>query len=229
MLHTENNNSDIECKEQLAVPKFIFQDNPNPLFRMYQFPLLSGEECDIIVDEAEKDIQNCLHCQYAPFRAVPINRLKKGKEIIHRLLESRIYSQIEKLYNVKNPHSFSLHEASSIVCYNAVLHQRRDGDKKIVTHRDPSLFSCNILLNNPDQFEGGGTHFMTLDKTIENKKGHTILHCGKLRHKGNIITKGKRYVLVAFINLESESVLSMSQYELLSYLNDIELVKTIYN
>jgi hypothetical protein len=67
-------------------------------------------------------------------------------------------------------------------------------------HCDGSFLSINILLSNQNDFEGGGTSFKDGITTFLNQ-GDAIVHSGKILHSGNKITKGKRYVLIAFTNI----------------------------
>jgi len=66
-------------------------------------------------------------------------------------------------------------------------------------HYDTSTYTINILLN--DKFEGGGTHFINENISINDKVGTIILHPGfpTHYHEGLKILSGKRYVLIAFI------------------------------
>ena len=67
-------------------------------------------------------------------------------------------------------------------------------------HRDGSLVSFNILLNDASEFEGGGTYFKHLDKVIGIEKGDCVIHSGKVLHAGHPITSGERYILVGFLD-----------------------------
>lgn len=63
-------------------------------------------------------------------------------------------------------------------------------------HRDGSLVSFNVLLNNAADFTGGGTTIELLGQTITARRGDALMHCGKVRHAGRRITTGVRYILV---------------------------------
>jgi len=66
-------------------------------------------------------------------------------------------------------------------------------------HRDGSLFSFNVLLNEPSDFEGGGTHFEPSGLTVRLARGAAVAHSGTVEHAGVPITSGERYLLVGFI------------------------------
>jgi hypothetical protein len=65
---------------------------------------------------------------------------------------------------------------------------------KVKLYRDGSFLYTNILLSDPNYFEGGGTYF--------NNRTTTNLEEGDLLvHSGLKITKGTRYILVAFVSI----------------------------
>lgn len=79
-----------------------------------------------------------------------------------------------------------------------------DGQDHLENHRDGSIISFNILLN--DEFEGGGTKIYhpnnegnVTETLYTSKKGDLFIHPGKLLHSGNKITSGRRYILVGFV------------------------------
>jgi hypothetical protein len=68
-------------------------------------------------------------------------------------------------------------------------------------HKDGSFLSFNILLSSPDEFEGGGTYFDD-GLIMKSEQGDLTIHSSKIKHAGLPITKGTRYLLVGFVNLE---------------------------
>ena len=72
-------------------------------------------------------------------------------------------------------------------------------------HFDESTHSFVLALN--DEFEGGGTYFYALDKTIAPKAGSVVTFRGdKMLHGGNCVTKGVRYILAVFLFADSDNV-----------------------
>ena len=72
---------------------------------------------------------------------------------------------------------------------------------KLDLHQDGSFLSINILLSDTKDFEGGGTYFNDgLTSFLE--QGDLLVHSGKVEHSGLTVTKGTRYIMVAFINIE---------------------------
>jgi Flp pilus assembly protein TadD len=83
-----------------------------------------------------------------------------------------------------------------LVKYNASAEQTELG-----MHRDGPLVTATIALNHRDEYDGGGTLIEALagGKALAVGIGHVILHPGAVRHGGQTITRGLRYVLVFFI------------------------------
>lgn len=77
-----------------------------------------------------------------------------------------------------------------------------DGQAGLALHRDGSTVSFNVLLNKSTDFEGGGTYIEVDDRVYQIEQGDCFIHSGKLRHGGQPITKGERYILVAFLDID---------------------------
>ncbi|GMI61406.1 hypothetical protein ScalyP_jg7725 [Parmales sp. scaly parma] len=88
----------------------------------------------------------------------------------------------------------------------------RNGQTLLKKHRDDSEISFVILLNDPAEFEGGGTEFFTDDdnkSTIiaPEQKGTMVSFCGQREHAGVEITRGIRYILAGFVKVFDASLL----------------------
>lgn len=103
------------------------------------------------------------------------------------------------------PKIISLYNLPENIIFNAsdifIVKYDDEKQKKLEYHNDGSHLSFNILLNNENDFEGGGTKFENNDEIIKLSQGDMLIHCSKKKHCGVEITKGKRYLLVFFINL----------------------------
>jgi len=71
-------------------------------------------------------------------------------------------------------------------------------------HHDSSTYTINVGLNRPHvDYEGGGARFIRHNCSVTNTRmGWALLHPGRLTHyhEGLRTTRGKRYILVAFID-----------------------------
>jgi hypothetical protein len=84
---------------------------------------------------------------------------------------------------------------------------------RLELHRDGSILSFSLLLNSPRDFEGGGTFYDAL-RDVEpagvlhrggvirpERAGEAVLHCGKILHGADVVTAGRRTVLVGFVDV----------------------------
>ena len=87
----------------------------------------------------------------------------------------------------------------------SIKYEAKDGSQDHLDyHRDSSLLSFTMLLNDPSEFEGGGTKFKGLNDTVlQHEVGMLTIHCGQLLHGGQKITSGKRYIMAGFISASS--------------------------
>ena len=76
------------------------------------------------------------------------------------------------------------------------------GQTFLEPHTDGSEFSFVLKLN--DDFIGGGTYFVDINKKISTSIGSAVIFCGKNKHMGLEITQGTRYILAGFLNIENK-------------------------
>ena len=111
-----------------------------------------------------------------------------------------------------------MHHASASFRYEADL-----GEVELGFHQDGPLVTCNIALNGPDEYGGGGTALAPLRpgadpvegelplgsslRPVEGKEdvsavvmpaGHALVHPGHVRHAGAPIRSGVRWLLGLF-------------------------------
>jgi hypothetical protein len=84
-----------------------------------------------------------------------------------------------------------------IVKYDVTKKERQ----KLDMHTDKSEWTFLVALSNGCgvDYEGGGTYFECLDATVHIQRGHALIFPGKLRHCGQKITSGLRFLLVGFL------------------------------
>ena len=93
------------------------------------------------------------------------------------------------------------------------------GMDRLELHRDGSLLSFSLLLNDPNDFQGGGTFFDALRDSpnttaiLHNggairplQAGDICFHCGKLLHGADVVTSGFRTVLVGFVDVAERNI-----------------------
>jgi len=139
-------------------------------------------------------------------------------------LDGRLWESLEELYGVEQEDMTYL----DFFCSHYQANSDDDEDEeqpakktmdRLEAHRDGSLLSFTILLNSPDDFEGGGTLIEGLrDVALDDnpaaqavvhsggalrplRAGDAGFHCGKLLHGADVVTSGCRTVLVGFVDV----------------------------
>jgi hypothetical protein len=104
-----------------------------------------------------------------------------------------IFDKIGKMYGIYNSKIYILD------LFLVKYHENLQNELKL--HKDGSILSFNISLSDISEYEGGGTIF-TDGVHYHLEQGDMLVHCGRVKHAGVKITKGKRYVLIAFLDVK---------------------------
>ena len=101
--------------------------------------------------------------------------------------------------------------------YRVVVSRYGDEVRKIYAHADAGDVTFTVLLNDPSEFEGGGTKFFGRvykdgwvrdvgdDATMSPRApGGLVVHGGDVTHESIEVTRGTRYVLIGFSNVNRE-------------------------
>ena len=90
--------------------------------------------------------------------------------------------------------------ASSIRTIDAfVVKYDASKQRSLPLHCDQSEFSLTIALDSLSEYDGGGTYFAEYGEVLNCESGGVISFRGDMFHGGHPITKGVRYILVAFL------------------------------
>lgn len=152
--------------------------------------------CEWIITEADKvgNIKGWTttrHEKY-PTTDLPVESIPQiFSYIIHTF--KTIFKQIDELYCLDKKVDFNIKDLF-------IVKYEENAQTELEEHDDGSFFTVNLLLSDPADFVGGGTYFEDGIQYNLNQ-GDCILHCGRIKHQGIRITKGKRYLLVAFIGI----------------------------
>jgi len=92
-----------------------------------------------------------------------------------------------------------------IVRYSAA--SPRPGGRGLKLHKDETALTFNMCLSPQDSFEGGGTYFPAASSDVDGilmrpTPGYCLVHDGNIKHAGNEVTGGDRYILVGFYNAD---------------------------
>ena len=111
-------------------------------------------------------------------------------------LSRRLFPEIQKAFQYK----ITRREVYRIGCYQGErggeLHGHRDNTKAIVAHR---RFACSVNLNT-EEFEGGELRYPEFGNQLYRPEtGAAITFSCSLLHEPMHVTKGRRFVLLAFL------------------------------
>ena len=67
-------------------------------------------------------------------------------------------------------------------------------------HQDFSVVTMTIPLNDPMEYDGGGTWINPLHLAVKPPIGHALAHAGRVWHAGQPVTNGTRYALAMFFH-----------------------------
>lgn len=174
--------------------------------------IFSTKECQMIVEEAERIALQMgwttnRHGNY-PTTDIPIVELPNTMKFLRKALAQRIYPLLRTQFGEYLPAPYNLRVADGFI----VKYDAEGGQSELKPHRDGSVLSFNVALNPATEFEGGGTWFNSLNHAVKIDEGEIVSHASGILHGGHAITKGKRYILVAFVILEGYDSWSMRFY-----------------
>ena len=185
----DNSNNKIDIQDVLY-NRFIQRFSYNKLF--------SKNVCEWLIFESEQYAKNNSgwttrrHESY-PTTDIPVEKIKSIFNFV-LFSFSDIFNKIKKSYCFTEEVSFNIKDLF-IVKYDEQMQNKLD------LHHDGSFLSINILLSDTKDFEGGGTYFND-GLTVFLEQGDVLVHSGKVKHSGLPITKGTRYIMVAFVTIE---------------------------
>ncbi|KAJ1725181.1 hypothetical protein LPJ53_000604 [Coemansia erecta] len=121
-----------------------------------------------------------------PTRDIPLAALPSA-DSVRSTLAAYLFPQLEKRTGISR--SFWAFRDLFVIGYHA------ENQRALEVHTDGCLASLTMLLNEPDEFAGGGTYFADFGMLIRQTPGDAWVHDAKLRHSGVEITEGVRIVL----------------------------------
>ena len=186
--------------------------NANQLRGIHVIPLVPPEECDRIVQLAEdygkwqterENLYATTDIQvYNDFINEPDLFGDIGGQVELDLNFSQYYKKAQDLIREKYFHGKAHVEIkrSFLVKYNA----SGDAQRLLEKHRDAYIISFTLALNDPEEYEGGGTRIVDLNTVVKAKKGEVLLFSGRRMHAGVEITKGVRYIMTGWFEIDSD-------------------------
>jgi len=173
------------------------------LEKVYSVPnIFTKEECKTIINEFETNYNKCNTYKNSEYFTIDI-LLKDLAPMVNKFVNDNISAKLLPMFELKYniPTNFlkiNTNELYVIKYYNdPKLYNNSQSQKKynnkIGYHKDIASYSFSISLNN--DFHGGGTHFLSLNKEFNPSTGNGIIFSGKNTHSGIKINSGTRYVI----------------------------------
>lgn len=182
-----------------SAPSAFGQDE---LARTSKESLFSAAKCKAIIDEAEsvcawQSSGRIAHYATSAGCLTPLSEMPKSLRLLSPFIESVLLPSIKETFPLGCGLATLRISSARLVKYNASASQTQLG-----MHRDGPLVTATIALNGLDEYDGGGTAIEALAPprtSLRVDTGHVVLHPGAVRHGGQSITRGVRYVLVFFL------------------------------
>eukprot|EP00965_Chrysotila_dentata_P204309 6182257-Pleurochrysis_carterae.AAC.3 len=120
-------------------------------------------------------------------RDVPVHEMPRTLRWLMSALSARIFPAIVDCF----PHVASHH--SELYVYRALVieYDAAAGLTHQPVHRDASLVSLIVPLNNASEYAGGGTFIESLERSFRLPEGHMLIHPSALRHAGKMHASGR--------------------------------------
>lgn len=153
----------------------------------------------------------------------PIQNIPALHSRIVDFLEQEAFPKVAALYQLPAD-ALAIREAF-VVKYDA-------SSQKLDLHRDASILTLSIALNDASEYTGGGTYFASLQRVLPlPHAGDMLIHCGKLQHGGWTVKSGTRYLLVCFIDCSAYPDFAHAEIQTWNSAepNDTEVMRRIYS
>lgn len=174
--------------------------SPLPLLFQTDAPLIAHEECQAIIDEARAHIYR--GGGGSGFTLADTNRnlavadLPKTLRWLNLKGLPRVAAMAGACFD-----EGAIGPAKDLLIYRALVVQydAAAGLTHQEIHRDGSLVTVVVALNDRSEYSGGGTFIEALGRPFALPRGHGLLQASALRHAGHAISSGERWVLVLFL------------------------------
>lgn len=152
-----------------------------------------------------------------------VNSIALNKWLNDTVINGRIFPTIESMYGIDRQY-LSMKDLF-IVKYD------EHGQNRLQIHQDSSSISFNIALNQYDvDYTAGGTYFALINDVIKIDTGDILIHPSKLYHSGHAISKGTRYLLVGFVNVDKFTLNTFYQtFGEYAYCFQLRYISSLYN
>jgi hypothetical protein len=165
-------------------------------------PMLDKQTCQMLIDVATTNGRWTTNRHYAvPTNDIPIHTEPNLLKWFYPWMEKQCAPLMMKQFGIDNTNSSVVKQRLYVHDAFFVRYQDSKATNHLPCHCDECTHSFIICLN--DDFEGGGTYFHDYNTTLSPKAGEVVSFKGDtLRHGGDAVTRGTRYIIAAFCYLD---------------------------
>jgi hypothetical protein len=133
----------------------------------------------------------------APTTDMEVHRVDSVLRHFNRACAEILFPMLEAMYGASGVRASALRVSDAFVV-------RYDAAKQagLPTHADDSHLSLTVALNDTADYDGGGTYFEEAGRAVRPERGCVVAFPGSLRHGGQPITRGVRYIIAAFLYVD---------------------------
>jgi len=171
----------------------------NRFLQRFTYPnTYSSDICNYIVGECERYASKNggwtvdRHIKY-PTTDLPVDKIPSIFGLIIETLKT-ITGRVSASYGLDDKMIINVKDLF-------VVKYSHEAQNQLEMHCDGSFLSFSILLNDTGEFDGGGTYFDD-GLTCRLNKGELLLHSGQIKYSGLPMTRGIRYLLVGFLDID---------------------------
>ena len=192
----------------------VWRDSGGLAVHLSSAPLLAPVDCARVIELCEAHAAAVGGWSTKRHTSVPttdmeVRAVEGVLEIFNATCRSAIFPFLESAYGDSMRMS-----AEHLRVWDAfVVRYDARAQRSLPTHQDDSHLSLTIALNGTSEYTGGGTSFeapLTKDPdegerhVVRPELGHVVAFPGAMRHGGQRVTTGVRYIIAAFLYVSQE-------------------------
>lgn len=147
------------------------------------------------------------------------NLSKESQELVHKAIRENLLPFARRHYphlNVafdKQPYP----RPGNLFIVRYCHASQRPGGRGLKLHKDETALTFNLCLSSEEEFSGGGTYFPAASSDVDGilmrpLPGYCLIHDGNIKHAGNEVRSGERFILVGFYNADGRDRAGEEQY-----------------
>jgi len=189
-----------------SLPDFAENFNLEKVIYVTTSPLFSQQECNQVISDAEEYFAKEHGGEWTTLPSGQYDVAGfwiKSVPAVHEWFNTAVRTKLFPLVQRQFPHFCN--EDDLVVDNAYVFKYTTETGRRTDVHTDSGCLSFTIALNANDDYSGGGTWFESLHKhdnslsnTVEMDQGMVTVRPGGVRHCGQAVTSGTRYIIGGF-------------------------------